>query len=358
MARTRTPHAKPHARAAQRTLNARLVALQEFERHFDLMADKLLNDAVLLVANRRRPRRIRPGPDSSDSAAAASTTTTSTTATATTSAEAMDVEAAKVDTIDDVDSNDDNDDVDSGGEEASTAYRLAEVEFYYYYWGPGLRDVFTHRDEAQRESGRWYFHRDVSDRTKYRTGNFKGLDITFGNGGRDVRTNTHTRHTRPHTLTRHTHTHAHTHTRHTGECVRRNSDSCDRESERRQAFRRPLREWCAEWRLILSLSLSFCVLNIPLHAVNQLLAHAGVKEIKDLVALPSFDFEVGNSGAQVLRRNQLYLHFPAHPVHFRRTRTAARTHAHARNTHTHTHAPPHARTHHRTHARTHALAHG
>jgi hypothetical protein len=31
---------------------------------------------------------------------------------------------------------------------------------------------------------------------------------------------------------------------------------------------------------------------------------------------------VGNSGAQVLRRNQLYLHFPAHPVHFRRTRTA------------------------------------
>jgi hypothetical protein len=175
------------------------VALQEFECHFDLMADKLMNEAVLFVANRRRPRRILPGPDSGDSAAAAASTTTTST-TATTSAEAMDVEAAKVDTIGDVDSNDaDDDDVDSGGEEA-TAYRLAEVEFYY--WGGALRDVFTHRDEAQRESGRWYFHRDVSDRTKYRTGNFKGLDITFGNGGRDVRTNTHTRHTTAHTLTR------------------------------------------------------------------------------------------------------------------------------------------------------------
>ncbi len=43
--------------------------------------------------------------------------------------------------------------------------------------------------------------------------------------------------------------------------------------------------------------------------VNRLLAHAGVKEVEDLVSLPSFDFEVGNSGAEVLRRKLLYLHF-------------------------------------------------
>lgn len=236
--------------------NTQFSTIEEFERHFDLMADKLMNEAVLFVANRRRPRRILPGPDSSDSAAA-STTTTSTTAT--TSTEAMDVEAAKVDTIGDVDSNDadDDDDVDSGGEEA-TAYRLAEVEFYY--WGGALRDVFTHRDEAQRESGRWYFHRDVSDRTKYRTGNFKGLDITFGNGGRDANV-------------------------YGGMLIR----AIERVSDGK-LFEGP------------------CV------SVNRLLAHAGVKEIEDLVALPSFDFEVGNSGAQVLRRNQLYLHFPSHPL--------------------------------------------
>lgn len=44
--------------------------------------------------------------------------------------------------------------------------------------------------------------------------------------------------------------------------------------------------------------------------VNRLLWHAGVKEVADLVALPSFDFDVANSGAQALHRSQLYLYFP------------------------------------------------
>jgi hypothetical protein len=55
----------------------------------------------------------------------------------------------------------------------------------------------------------------------------------------------------------------------------------------------------------LSFGLSLCLRG---GIVNRLLAHAGVKEVHDLVSLPSFDFEVGNSGAQVLRKNQLYLH--------------------------------------------------
>lgn len=89
------------------------------------------------------------------------------------------------------------------------AYRLAEIEFYFS--SPDHDDVFTHKEEMQRNSGKWcvppipslhasahlifivififirYFHRDVSDRNKYRSGNRKGLDITFGNGERKVR---------------------------------------------------------------------------------------------------------------------------------------------------------------------------
>jgi hypothetical protein len=54
-------------------------------------------------------------------------------------------------------------------------HRLAEVEFYYH--GAGHRDPFAHRDPLQLESGRWYFHRAGG---AYRSGSFKGLDLTFG----------------------------------------------------------------------------------------------------------------------------------------------------------------------------------
>jgi hypothetical protein len=56
-------------------------------------------------------------------------------------------------------------------------HRLAEAEFYYH--GPGHPDPFTHRDPLQREPGRWYFHRTGG---AYRSGSFKGLDLTFGDG--------------------------------------------------------------------------------------------------------------------------------------------------------------------------------
>jgi hypothetical protein len=56
-------------------------------------------------------------------------------------------------------------------------HRLVEVEFYYH--GAGHPDPFAHRDPLQLESGRRYFHRTGG---VYRSGSFKGLDLTFGDG--------------------------------------------------------------------------------------------------------------------------------------------------------------------------------
>jgi hypothetical protein len=57
-------------------------------------------------------------------------------------------------------------------------YRFAELEAYYY--GEGHPDPFTHRDPLQYQNGRWYFHRTGGE---YRSGSFKGVDLTFGDGG-------------------------------------------------------------------------------------------------------------------------------------------------------------------------------
>jgi hypothetical protein len=57
------------------------------------------------------------------------------------------------------------------------SYRFVEIEFYYC--GDLHPDPFTHRDPLQLECGRWYFHRT---RGTYRSGSFKGLDLTFGDG--------------------------------------------------------------------------------------------------------------------------------------------------------------------------------
>jgi hypothetical protein len=60
---------------------------------------------------------------------------------------------------------------------AGRPYRFVEVEVYYH--GEPHADPFTHRDPLQLECGRWYFHRT---RGTYRSGSFKGLDLTFGSG--------------------------------------------------------------------------------------------------------------------------------------------------------------------------------
>ncbi len=56
-------------------------------------------------------------------------------------------------------------------------YRLVEIEFYY--WSKTHPDPFTHRDPIQFGIGHWYFHRSHG---AYRSGSFKGLDLTFGQG--------------------------------------------------------------------------------------------------------------------------------------------------------------------------------
>ena len=57
-------------------------------------------------------------------------------------------------------------------------HRFVEIEFYYR--GEGHPDPFTHGDPLQLETGRWYFHRTAG---VYRSGSFKGMDLTFGSGG-------------------------------------------------------------------------------------------------------------------------------------------------------------------------------
>ncbi len=56
-------------------------------------------------------------------------------------------------------------------------YRLVEIEFYYY--NQEHPDPFTHRDSLQLTCGGWYFHRQGN---RYRSGSFKGIDLTFGDG--------------------------------------------------------------------------------------------------------------------------------------------------------------------------------
>jgi hypothetical protein len=60
---------------------------------------------------------------------------------------------------------------------AGEPYRLVEVETYYH--SEDHPDPFSHRDPIQLECGRWYFHRTGGI---YRSGSFKGLDVTFGDG--------------------------------------------------------------------------------------------------------------------------------------------------------------------------------
>lgn len=56
---------------------------------------------------------------------------------------------------------------------------LHPLELELYYWSPEHPDPFVHRHPLQREYGRWYLHRTGSG---IRSGSFKGVDLTLGNG--------------------------------------------------------------------------------------------------------------------------------------------------------------------------------
>ncbi len=56
------------------------------------------------------------------------------------------------------------------------SHRLTEVEFYYH--SATHPDPFSHRHSLGKQIGRWYLHRSGEG---LRNGNYKGLDVTFGN---------------------------------------------------------------------------------------------------------------------------------------------------------------------------------
>lgn len=55
-------------------------------------------------------------------------------------------------------------------------HRLVEIEFYYH--DRSHKDPFTHCHPEQLSHSQWYFHRQGKT---YRSGTYKGVDITFGN---------------------------------------------------------------------------------------------------------------------------------------------------------------------------------
>lgn len=54
-------------------------------------------------------------------------------------------------------------------------FRVCEIEFYLNC--EGHTDTFTHGDAMQRLNAKWYFHKMGGS---YKSGSYKGLDLTFG----------------------------------------------------------------------------------------------------------------------------------------------------------------------------------
>jgi hypothetical protein len=66
----------------------------------------------------------------------------------------------------------------------SKVYRFVEIEFYYNDHN-GHQDTFIHGSDLQlKTAGHWYFHTAGSAGTSYKSGTYKGLDITFGKPGK------------------------------------------------------------------------------------------------------------------------------------------------------------------------------
>jgi 3-methyladenine DNA glycosylase Mpg len=58
-------------------------------------------------------------------------------------------------------------------------FRLCEIEFYYF--GLGHTDEYTHCSTEQAQLCKFYFHKHKTG--TYKSGTFKGLDITMGRDG-------------------------------------------------------------------------------------------------------------------------------------------------------------------------------
>jgi hypothetical protein len=57
-------------------------------------------------------------------------------------------------------------------------YRICEIEFYLTT--ENHPDPYTHQDPQQLTCEEWYFHKAKVGGENYKSGTFKGLDITFG----------------------------------------------------------------------------------------------------------------------------------------------------------------------------------
>ena len=64
------------------------------------------------------------------------------------------------------------------GTQKKTYFRVAEVEVYFND-DEVHKDTFTHGQDMQRESGKWYFHKQGNS---YKSGTYRGLDLAFGKG--------------------------------------------------------------------------------------------------------------------------------------------------------------------------------
>jgi hypothetical protein len=66
----------------------------------------------------------------------------------------------------------------------SNVFRFVEIEFYYNDHNVH-QDTFIHGSELQlKTAGHWYFHTAGASGTSYKSGTYKGLDITCGKPGK------------------------------------------------------------------------------------------------------------------------------------------------------------------------------
>lgn len=64
-----------------------------------------------------------------------------------------------------------------------TYFQIYELEFYLY--NEKHKDIFTHKFEEQLTNFKWYFHKSSPKEYAYKSGTFKGLDLTCGSNTMD-----------------------------------------------------------------------------------------------------------------------------------------------------------------------------
>lgn len=63
---------------------------------------------------------------------------------------------------------------------ANNRWQITAIELYLFTESEMWRDVYTHQNPVQLESGTWYVHQRETDAPNWRAPNWSGLDITCG----------------------------------------------------------------------------------------------------------------------------------------------------------------------------------